>query len=156
MKKTILATALLVGAVNTHAQGINLAPLVPADLVTSLTGLAVGDLLPIAGELINSAPLSDQLLGGLALGAPLTDLVLGGDSLKGLSNFYGPLDSVLAPVVALTSQDGLGAVLAAPLDILVAPVNPVLATLGGGAQPLNGLTVLFDPLSLILDGGLAL
>ena len=135
---TMLSSAAMFSSASQSAP-LDLSPLVPADLVTTITAIGVGQLLPIAGGLIDGNPIVEPILGNAGLAEPLTDLILGGDTLKGLANFYGPVDALLTPLVALTSQDGAAGVLSEPLDLFIGPANGLLETLGGGAESLNGL-----------------
>lgn len=85
-----------------HAQVPSLSSFVPADLVTTVTQLGVEQGLPILGSQLAGNPVAEIVFDNFGQAAPLTDLVLGGDTTKGFSEFYGPIDALLGPIVDLT------------------------------------------------------
>lgn len=99
----VLATASIGFTAIAQAQVPNLSAFVPADLVTTVTQLGVEQGLPIIGSQLAGNPVAEIVFDNFGQAAPLTDLVLGGDTTKGFSEFYGPLDALLGPVVDLTS-----------------------------------------------------
>src|SRR5690606_30843668 len=101
-----LAGSLSLATGSVSAQGLGFSPFVRTDLVTAISNLGVEQGLPAGANLPAGNPLAGVAFENFGLVKPVTDIVLGGDTLKGLSSFYGPLDALLVPVVALTDIGG--------------------------------------------------